>query len=616
MVSLDLPGVDFGNEAIAAFDAAIEALAFEHADLDLNHVEPAGVLGRVVELEPPEHAAGLGRWEGGVESGGSVGGEVVEDDADALGFWEVDVDKLTQALEQLLRHEVAVILVDVSMPELDGFELAAMIREHPRFEQTAIIFISAVHLSEIDSVRGYRAGAVDYLPVPVVPDLLRAKVRVFSDLYRKTRQLEALNAELEQRVADRTAELAAANADLEIKVEARTREREQALAQVAEMQQLESLGQLTGGLAHDFNNLLMIVMSSLELARKHVKGNDRLPVWLERAMEAAASGAALTKRMLAFARRQDLRPETIALSDVVNGMAEMMSHSLDPTVRIAVDLPTDLPLVRIDRNQFELALLNLGLNARDAMPSGGVLSIAAKSADKADLPGELARGSYVRLSVTDTGVGMDADTLKRAAEPFFTTKPVGEGSGLGLSMVHGFTLQSGGAMQIASRPTQGTTVSLWLPVAPDQFLAERAGGAPAGASTSGRRILLVDDDPLILMVTAEMLRELGHEPIEMSSARQALESLNADELPDLAILDYAMPEMTGLSLAERIRERYPKLPVLLATGYSNSAKITIDLPRLEKPYSIADLDRQIRLLATRAGGDQPQRPDGRFSSTD
>ena len=518
-----------------------------------------------------------------------------------------------QALEQLLRQEVAVILVDVSMPELDGFELAAMIREHPRFERTAIIFVSAVHLSEIDSLRGYQVGAVDYLPVPIVPELLRAKVRVFSDLYRKTRQLEGLNAKLEQRVADRTAELAAANTDLEIKVEARTREREEALAQVAEMRKLESLGQLTGGLAHDFNNLLMVVMSSLELARKHANGDDRLTGWLERAMEAAASGAALTKRMLAFARRQDLRPETIALSDVVNGMVEMMSHSLDPTVRIAVDLPSDLPLVRIDRNQFELALLNLGLNARDAMPSGGVLSIAAKPADQADLPEKLARGSYVRLSVTGTGVGMDADTLKRAAEPFFTTKPAGKGSGLGLSMVHGFTLQSGGAMQIASQPNQGATVSLWLPVAPDQFLAERPRSASDSASASGRRVLLVDDDPLILMATAEMLRELGHEPIEMSSARQALESLKADELPDLAILDYAMPEMTGLSLAERIHERYPELPVLLATGYSNSAKITIDLPRLEKPYSLADLDRQIRLLATRAGGNQQQPPDGRFS---
>ena len=171
--------------------------------------------------------------------------------------------------------------------------------------------------------------------------------------------------------------------------------------------------------------------------------------------------------MLAFARRQDLKPENISLSDVVRGMAEMMSRSLDPTVRIAVDIPSDLPSVQIDRNQFELALLNLGLNARDAMPSGGTLTITARSVDGARIPEKLERGSYVQLSVADNGVGMDADTLKRASEPFFTTKPVGKGSGLGLSMVHGLILQSGGALQIASRPNEGTIVSLWLPVAPD-----------------------------------------------------------------------------------------------------------------------------------------------------
>src|SRR6202012_4534586 len=192
--------------------------------------------------------------------------------------------------------------------------------------QTALIFVSAVHLSEFDSLRGYEAGAVDYLPVPIVPALLRAKVRVFCDLFRKTRQLETLNAELEERVAARTAELAAANADLERRGEARTREREEALAQIAQMQKLESLGQLTGGLAHDFNNLLMVVLSNLELARSRVTGDDRLTRWLGRATEAATADASLPMRMWVSARRQDLKPESVALSDVVSGMVEMMSH--------------------------------------------------------------------------------------------------------------------------------------------------------------------------------------------------------------------------------------------------------------------------------------------------
>jgi signal transduction histidine kinase len=501
-----------------------------------------------------------------------------------------------EALAELLRREFAVILVDVAMPELNGFELAAIIREHPRFEQTAIIFVSAVHLSEFDSLRGYQAGAVDYLQVPIVPGLLRAKVRIFCDLYRKTRELEALNEELEKRVEARTAELAAANADLERRVDARTREREEALAQVAEMQKLEGLGQLTGGVAHDFNNLLMIVMSNLELALNRVAQDAALTRWLSRAMEAAARGAALTKRMLAFARRQDLKPESVPLSDVVKGMVEMMSHSLDPRVRLIVDLPAELPPVRIDRNQLELALLNLGLNARDAMPNGGELLIKARSSDEAHLPVKLNPGSYVRLSVVDTGLGMEAEVLKRASEPFFSTKPIGKGSGLGLSMVHGLTLQSGGAMDITSQPNEGTSVSLWLPVAQEPALTERTLQGPSRTGSATRRILLVDDDPLVLAATVDMLRELGHETIETTSAQTALKILGEGERPDLAILDYAMPEMSGSVLAELVLKIYPGLPLLLATGYSEHEESGESLPRLNKPYALAELARQIELL--------------------
>lgn len=536
---------------------------------------------------------------------------VVDDQPAKLLSYEVILEELgenlikatsgRQALEQLLRNEVAVILVDVAMPELDGFELAAMIRDHPRFAQIALIFVSAVHMSEIDSLRGYQAGAVDYLPVPIVPALLRAKVRVFCDLFRKTRQLEILNAELEGRVEARTAELAAANADLERRVEARTREREEALAQVAQMQKLESLGQLTGGLAHDFNNLLMVVLSNLELARSRVAGDDRLIRWLGRATEAANSGASLTKRMLAFARRQDLKPESVPLSDVVNGMVEMMSHSLDPEVRIVADLPSDLPNIRIDRNQLELSLLNLGLNARDAMPTGGQIVIKARIADEKQLPEELTSGSYVSLSITDTGVGMDADTLRRAADPFFSTKRGGKGLGLGLSMVHGLAHQSGGAMQIVSRLGEGTTVLLWLPVTSDvRVIGLDAAVSAVAVENRPRRVLLVDDDPLVLMATADMLRELGHEPIEMTSAKKALEAVRGGERPDLAILDYAMPEMSGVALAELLREAYPELPLVLATGYSERDKSGGSLPRLDKPYTLAQLSRQIGLLAAGA----------------
>jgi CheY-like chemotaxis protein len=343
----------------------------------------------------------------------------------------------------------------------------------------------------------------------------------------------------------------------------------------------------------------MVIQGSLELARRHAHTDERLNILLARATEAVERGTALTKRMLAFARRQDLKPENISLSEVVHGMAEMMSRSLDPTMRIALDIPSDLPSVRIDRNQFELALLNLALNARDAMPSGGTLTLSAATSG-APVPAKLERGSFVRLSVADDGVGMDADTLKRALEPFFTTKPVGKGSGLGLSMVHGLMLQSQGAMQIMSRPNEGTTVSLWLPVAPDHALyASPPSSANISHRTSPCRVLLVDDDQLILTTTAEMLRELGHEPIAISSPIRALEFLQANDPPDLAILDYAMPEMTGARLADRIRETCPTLPLILASGYSAGSKARADLPTLDKPYTILSLSRVIGLLAVR-----------------
>src|SRR5215472_3240755 len=269
-----------------------------------------------------------------------------------LGENLIKAGSATEALEQLLRHRVAIILIDVCMPDFDGFQLATMISEHPRFQKTAIIFVSAIQVNEFDLLRGYQLGAVDYVPVPVVPELLRAKVNVFAELYRKTRQLEELNAELESRVAERTAELARTNAELEQRVEERTREREEALAQVHEMQKLESLGQLTGGVAHDFNNLLMAILGSLDVLRDSFLNNPKLLKLIDGAIEGAERGAALTQRMLAFARRQELRPEIIDLAELVGGTIEMLRRSVGPTIKVTTELQPDLAPVRIDPNQL------------------------------------------------------------------------------------------------------------------------------------------------------------------------------------------------------------------------------------------------------------------------
>ena len=296
-----------------------------------------------------------------------------------LGENLIKAGSANEALEQLLESDVAIVLIDVCMPDLDGFELAAMIREHPRFQKTAIIFVSAIQVTDLDLLRGYAAGAVDYVPVPVVPDLLRAKVRVFAELYRKTRQLETLNAELERRVAERTAELAQTNADLERRVEERTREREAALAQVHEMQKVESLGQLTGGVAHDFNNLLMAVLGNLEILRKSIPDSPKLCRLIDGAIQGAERGATLTKRMLAFARRQELRPETVDVSKLVDSMVEMLRRSLGPGIQIVTAIrPRSCRRPGSIRTSSNWRSSISALNARDAMPDGGTLTISAR----------------------------------------------------------------------------------------------------------------------------------------------------------------------------------------------------------------------------------------------
>ena len=508
-----------------------------------------------------------------------------------LGENLIKAGSATEALEQLLKRNVAIILIDVCMPDLDGFQLATMIREHPRFQKTAIIFVSAIQVNDFDLLRGYQLGAVDYVPVPVIPELLRAKVKVFAELYRKTRQLERLNAELENRVAERTAELAQANAELEQRVEQRTREREEALAQVHEMRKLESLGQLTGGVAHDFNNLLMAVLGNLELAKKYLRDQPRVLRLIDGAVQGAERGATLTKRMLAFARRQELRPEAVHIAKLVDSMIEMLRRSVGPAVQITTDFERGLAPIRVDPNQLELALLNLAVNARDAMPVGGKVTITACRAQvrAGEITG-LGPGEYVRIGVRDTGHGMDDATLRRATEPFFTTKGPGRGTGLGLSMVDGLVAQSGGVLRIDSRPTIGTTVELWLPTsaACDGSQPEPSRALVRVGEARCFRVLVVDDDAMVAAGTAAMIEDLGHSVIQAESAARALELLSTRSSIDVVITDYAMPGMTGSALAAEIQRLRPGLPVVIATGYSDAPE-EMGSPRLNKPYRQQDL---------------------------
>jgi CheY-like chemotaxis protein len=503
-----------------------------------------------------------------------------------------------EALEILLKQDVALVLIDVVMPDLDGFELARMIRDHPRFARTALMFVSAVSVTELDLLKGYEHGAVDYMPVPIVPDLLRARVRIFLDLHRKTRALEGMNAELERRVEERTAALAEINQQLEKRVEERTREREVAMAQVHEMQKMESLGQLTGGLAHDFNNLLMGILGCLQYIGKRIPEDPKSKRMLKAAQESAERGAALTKRLLAFARRQELHPEAIHLGALVDGLTEMLRRSVGPTITIDLDIAEDLDLIEVDPNQLELALLNLTLNARDAMPEGGRITIAAHNADMSNAMVALQQGRYVEVSVIDDGAGMDEATLKRCTEPFYTTKERGKGTGLGLSTVQGMAVQSGGAIHISSTPGAGTKVDLWFPVAAAASAIMAAAPAVDAAPADNQfMVLVVDDEALVGHVTATMVEDLGHAAMWVPSGAEALEVIRSGRPIDVVITDHAMPGMTGGQLAEVIHKLIPGMPIILATGFADlPGSYAQDLPRLSKPYGPDELAQALAMV--------------------
>lgn len=390
--------------------------------------------------------------------------------------------------------------------------------------------------------------------------------------------------------------------------QAAQRELDEARQTLFQAQKLDAIGQLTGGVAHDFNNLLMAVLGSLELLRKRMPDDPKVMRLLDNAVQGAERGAALTRRMLAFARKQDLDLQGVDLDALVAGMAGLLQRSLGPSIELVSSFPPGLPPALTDANQLESALLNLAINARDAMPEGGRITVEG---DEQLLgPGSaigLPHGRYVRLSVVDNGAGMDADTLSRATEPFFTTKGVGKGTGLGLPMVHGLAEQSGGRLWLTSRPGHGSRIEIWLPRAETLGPAEViAYPAPALAHDARRRpllVLAVDDDSLVLTNMAAMLEDLGHRVIGASSGAEALAALG-DHPVDLVITDYAMPEMTGLQLADQIGACHPSLGVVLATGYAELPPgAGAGMPRLAKPYSQAELARILHDHAPAAAAD-------------
>jgi signal transduction histidine kinase len=448
-------------------------------------------------------------------------------------------------------------------------------------------------------------GNVTFLERPFHPTTLVSVLR--TALRSRRRQYEAREllverqqnaANLEILVRDRTNQLVEANRQLRSEIS----EREQAETALRQAQKMEAVGQLTGGIAHDFNNLLMAIIANLDLLRRRIPEDDRLRRLVESAAQAAHRGASLTQRLLAFARKQELNAEAIDLGALIGSMNELLTRAVGPLVETTVNITSGLPPALVDRNQLELAVLNLAVNARDAMPHGGKLTISLDETHvDPSLHAEIEPGRYLRISVCDTGIGMDEETLARAVEPFFSTKEPGKGTGLGLSMVHGLAAQTGGALRMFSKFGEGTDAELLLPlagtpIAPDRVQAEPGGRAPRST------ILVVDDDALISMSTADMLADLGHEVVEAVSGWQALDILRSGTHVDLLLTDFAMPGMTGADLVRAARELRPDLPVLIATGYAEMPDDTgSDIPRLAKPYQLRQLAAQLAKLLGNSG---------------
>jgi PAS domain S-box-containing protein len=636
-----------------------------------------------------------------------------------------------EALKLMLQHDFAVVLLDVLMPGMDGYEAAGFIRARERSRSVPIIFLTALSKDDAHMLRGYAMGAVDYVFKPVDPSILRSKVAVFVELFNKTQEIRQ-NAEQEQRLLEenfrvRTEKFLAEQAlrrseerqamiirslplvlyagdfgtelgapkfisenvagicgysaeqflsgpnlwSSRIHLEDRDRvlrefgrlgetgalameyrwrhpddsyrvfldqavlirddfgapkeifgtlldvtERRRLEQQLIQSQKLDAIGKLTGGLAHDFNNMLTVVIGSLDRLRQSLD-DQKLLRRVDLALEGANRCTDLTRRLLAFARRQSLQSTTVDLNEAIDSLAELANQVIGADIELAIERSDGPCIVQIDPVQVESALLNLMVNARDAMPGGGRLTIRARSApiEETLAIGEAldAPTGYVAISVTDTGMGIPAEALDRVFEPFFTTKTAGAGTGLGLSIIYGFVKQSGGHIRLESEVGRGTTATIYLPRAPGAEAADKAVEIKAEVprARAGETVLAVEDDGAVREIAVGMLTDLGYRVLEAPNGPAALQILQTSEAIDLLFTDLAMPGgMSGRELAAEARRLIPGLKVLLTSAHTDQllADPNPAMPVLHKPYRAQELARAVRVAIDRAPGlDAPVR---------
>ncbi|MGH1574182.1 response regulator [Methylobacterium sp. P31] len=621
-----------------------------------------------------------------------------------------------EALRRALREDFALILLDVQMPRMDGYEVAALIRSRSRTSRVPILFLTAHNKDDMHIFRGYSAGAVDYVFKPIQPLVLKSKVDVFVDLYRKTEEIkrkaaaekrlllenlrvrgEKLEAEqalrrreehqaavlrglpialytsplgledrrlyftndsieritgftreafvasglwgsrLEPEDKDRvSASLRTVSETGAVALEYRWRnadgterhildqivvnrdengtaielfgmwfdvtERKELELSLQHASKLEAVGRLTGGIAHDFNNMLSIVIGNLDLVKGSLQGNDKALRRIESAIEGAHRCAELTSRLLAFSRRSPLQPRALDFTSFIPGLIKLLERTLGERITICADLEEGLPEVCVDHAQFEAALINLAVNARDAMPDGGTLGIRIRRHDAAAQEG-VEEVRSVEIAVTDTGTGMSPAVLARVFEPFFTTKEAGKGTGLGLSMVYGFVQQSGGTIAVDSSPDQGTRFVITLPVLAGRSSTSEENapgditGVPNPMNGAGRAVLVVEDDADVRSTVVSTLEALAFKVLSAHDGSEALRLLQME--PDIALVfsDVNMPgAMNGIDLGRTVRQRWPHMPILLASGYLREDQDVNGFSLLQKPYRATDLVETLRDL--------------------
>jgi signal transduction histidine kinase/ActR/RegA family two-component response regulator len=510
-----------------------------------------------------------------------------------------------QELVTNLKGAAAAVIAEEALRHQDRDALARWIAEQPPWSDFPFVLLTLRTAHDNPAVPELiqLLGNVTVLERPLAAASLQSAARAAVRGRARQRQaeqyldaLQQLAESLEKRVADRTQQLSDANKRLM----AEMAERERTELALRQAQKMEAVGQLTGGIAHDFNNLLMTIIGNLELLAARLD-DERLQRYLRNAMHGAQRGARLVQQLLAFSRKQHLAPEPVDINELVSEVAELLSRTIGSGVRIEVAAQKELWPALVDATQLELMLLNLAFNARDAMPTGGTLTIETASLDR--VPEELARdlpaGQYVSIAVRDTGTGMTPEVLARAFDPFFTTKASGKGTGLGLSQVYGFARQSGGIAKIESEVGEGTRVRLFLPRSLKPIAGKDECDANPKAAIGKETVLIVDDDTDVLETTCGMLDNLGYKTVVADHAAAALRALDSNAV-DLAIVDLGMPGTSGLELGLQLQQRKPDLAVLFCSGYPDliaaNGKRADNSLFLHKPYSSRELAVKIEAV--------------------